>query len=392
MTRVCVITSSRADYGLLRLLLAGIDKSNVLELQVLVTGAHLAPDFGATVSEIVNDGFQIDRTVEMLLSSDSVVGTTKSMGVELIGLADALDALRPSLLVLLGDRYEVFTAAAAATMARIPIAHIHGGETTEGAIDDAMRHSITKMSHLHFVATDTYGQRVVQLGEDPSRVFVVGGLGVDTIRRMTLTPQEELAEALNFNFLSRNLVVTFHPETLAEKDGAGQLGELLTVLGGMRETGLIFTMPNADSSGRKFRTMVRDFCEKNANAKAFESLGQQTYLSLLACVDGVVGNSSSGLMEAPSFLKGTVNIGERQHGRLKATSVIDCHPTATSIQNAINKLFSDTFKDRILQTRNPYGDGGATDRILATLEATNMSGLLKKRFWDLQRAQPLPTP
>jgi GDP/UDP-N,N'-diacetylbacillosamine 2-epimerase (hydrolysing) len=382
MRTICVITGTRADYGLLRWVMEGISQSSVLRLQVIATGMHLSPEFGLTVEAIEADGFNVDRKIEMLLSSDTAVGITKSMGIGMIGFADALSELRPDIILVLGDRYEIFSAVAAALVARIPVAHLHGGEATEGLIDESIRHSITKMSHLHFVAAEEYQRRVTQLGEQPDRVFQVGGLGIDNILRLKLLARDELESALDFTFSSRNLLITFHPVTLENKTSAAQMGELLAALEDMRDTGLIFTMPNADTDGRVLFRQIEKFCEHHPRARAYTSLGQLWYLSCVRYVDGVIGNSSSGLAEVPSFKKGTINIGDRQRGRLQAASVINCQPDRVSIGKAIHRLYSSEFQQTLPYVENPYGSGGASDRIVKILERYSLECLLKKRFFD----------
>lgn len=289
------------------------------------------------------DTESIARSRCLLLSSDTPVGITKSMGLGTIGFADALAELQPDLLLVLGDRFEIFAAASAALIARIPIGHIHGGELTEGAFDDAIRHSITKMAHLHFVAAEEYRQRVIQMGEHPDRVFLVGGLGVDAIKRLKLLTREEFEELLDFKLGPRNLLITFHPVILEHNTSAHQMGELLAALDELEDTHLIFTMPNADTDGRVLIQMIQDFCATRPYAKAFTSLGQLRYFSCIQNVDGVVGNSSSGILEVPSFKKGTVNIGDRQKGRLKAQTIIDTQPNRRSIESALKILFSENF-------------------------------------------------
>jgi len=383
MRKVCVVTGSRAEYGLLRWVMQGIKESSKLKLQVIATGMHLSPEFGLTYRDIEGDGFQIDRRVEMLLSSDTPVGITKSMGLGLCGFADALAELKPDMLLVLGDRYEIFSAAAAAMIARIPIAHLHGGEATEGLIDESIRHSLTKMSHLHFVAAEEYRQRVIQLGEDPERVFLVGGLGIDSILKLDLLDRSDLETALDFRLGPRNLLVTFHPVTLEKNTAAMQMSELLSVLENLKDTHVIFTMPNADTEGRIMFRMINEFVSRHPQtAKAFTSLGQRRYFSCVRYVDGVVGNSSSGLAEVPSFRKGTINIGDRQRGRLKAESVIDCEPNRGAILSALDKLFSESFNKTLPKTVNPYGVGGASEAIIKTLEELPFDQLLKKRFCD----------
>jgi len=383
-SRICVITGTRAEYGLLRWVMQGIRDTSDLTLQIIATGMHLSPEFGMTYREIEQDGFTIDRKVEMLTSSDSAVGIAKSMGLGLIGFADALSELKPDMIVVLGDRFEIFSAVSAALVACIPVAHLHGGELTEGAIDDAMRHSITKMSHLHFVAAEEYRQRVIQLGEQPDRVFLVGGLGLDNIKRLKLLGRQELESAMNFQFGPKNLLVTFHPVTLECATAAEQMGELLHALAELKDTQLIFTMPNADTDGRVLMKMVGVFTAKHTNAYAYTSLGQLRYLSCIAQVDGVVGNSSSGLAEVPSFRKGTINIGDRQRGRLRAKSVIDCDPVCQSITLAIEQLYSPDFQAQLLNVRNPYGEGGASEKVVEMIRKNVFDCALKKRFYDLK--------
>ena len=387
MKKICVVTGTRAEYGLLRWVMEGIRQSTDLALQLVVTGAHLAPEFGLTYREIEADGFVIDRKVELLLSSDTRVGVTKSMGLGMIGFADAFADLTPDLVLVLGDRYEIFAAASAATIAGIPIAHLHGGETTEGAFDEAMRHAITKMSHLHFVAAETYRRRVIQLGEDPERVLLVGGLGIDNILKLKLLDRAQLEASLDFKFGARNLLVTFHPVTLEHGTAAAQMKELLAALHEFKDVHLIITMPNADPEGRTLFDLVEEFVAQHPHARAYSSLGQLRYLSCMAQVDGVVGNSSSGLAEAPSFKKGTLNIGDRQRGRLKAASVIDCEPTRKSITEALDRLYSKSFQETLGQVRNPYGEGGASEKVVNALRTFMIQKRLKKVFYDQPSAQ-----
>jgi len=380
---ICVVTGTRAEYGLLRWLMDGIRQSPKLALQVIATGAHLSPEFGLTYRDIEADGFVIDRKVEMLLSSDTSSGVAKSMGLAMIGFADAFAELRPDLVLVLGDRYEIFSAAAAATIARIPVAHLHGGETTEGAFDEALRHCITKMAQLHFVAAEAYRRRVIQLGEDPARVFLVGGLGIDNMLKLDLLDRAALEAALDFKLGPKNLLVTFHPATLEQGAAAGQMDELLAALDTLQDTHLIFTMPNADTEGRALARQLEAYAAARPNARVYTSLGQLRYLSAIAHVDAVVGNSSSGLAEVPSFRKATVNIGDRQKGRLKAQSVIDCAPDRESIKAALAKVYSADFQAGLSEVASPYGDGGASQKILHILENHDFSGSLKKTFHDL---------
>jgi GDP/UDP-N,N'-diacetylbacillosamine 2-epimerase (hydrolysing) len=382
--RVCVVTGSRAEYGLLRSLLRGIQAAAELELQIAVTGSHLSPEFGLTYRDIEADGFAIDARVDMQLSADTAADITRSLGRGLMGFADVWLRLRPDVVVVLGDRYEILAAAASAMMARIPIAHIHGGESSEGAIDESVRHAVTKMSQLHFVAAEPYRRRVLQLGEQPERVFLVGGLGVDAIRSLQLLERDELERSLKFALGPRNLLVTFHPATLEEQSARAQFGELAAALAELRDTHLIFTLPNADTDSRAVSGMIEEFVAAHPGvARAFKSLGQLRYLSCMKHCDGVVGNSSSGLTEAPSLHKGSVNIGDRQRGRLRASSVIDCEASASAIRAALQRLYSPEFIAALAATVNPYGEGGASERIVATLRTVSLEGILKKRFNDV---------
>ncbi|MDB4794726.1 UDP-N-acetylglucosamine 2-epimerase [bacterium] len=382
--KICVITGTRAEYGLLRWVMDGIQKSAKLDLQIIVTGMHLSPEFGLTFLEIEKDAFHIDKKVEMLVSSDTPVGLVKSMGLGMIGFADALEDLRPDLMLVLGDRFEIFPAVAAAMIARIPVVHLHGGEATEGLIDEPIRHSVTKMSQLHFVATKEYRKRVIQLGEQPERVFLVGGLGIDSIVKLKLLGREELEKALDYKLGIKNLLVTFHPVTLEHYTSEKQINELLAVLGKLEDTQLIFTMPNADTDGRVLFQLIEDFVANHSNSRVYTSLGQRRYLSCIQHVDGVVGNSSSGLAEVPYFKKGTINIGDRQRGRIKADSVIDCEPTRQSIGEALKKLYSTDFQRTLKTVVNPYGTGGASETIVKVLENISLDKILKKEFYNLE--------
>lgn len=359
-----------------------IQANSGLELQVVATGTHLSPEFGRTITNIESDGFVLAEQVEMLLSSDTSVGIAKSIGLGIIGFADAFRRLMPDIVVVLGDRFEVFAAAQAALVARIPLAHLHGGETTEGAIDEAFRHCITKMAHLHFTATEEYRKRVIQLGENPERVFNFGAMAIDGIKKYKLLSRPDLEQTLGFTFAPQNLLVTFHPVTL-EADTAGQqFGELLAALEDFTEPRLIFTMPNADTGGRVIRRMIEEFVMKHPErAVSYESLGQLRYFSVMAQVDGVVGNSSSGLIEAPFFHIGTVNIGDRQAGRVKSASVIDCEPTRQSIISAFQCLYSNEFQALLPRVVNPYGDELVAHKIMKTLAEYPLDRILKKRFF-----------
>lgn len=377
------MTGTRAEYGLLRRLIARVHESSGTELQLLVTGAHLSPEFGTTVHEIEADGFPIADRVEMLLSSDSAVGVTKATGLGMIGFADVFARRRPDVVVLLGDRFEILGAASAALFAGIPIAHLHGGETTEGAFDEAVRHSVTKMAALHFTAAEPYRQRVIQLGEDPQRVFNVGGLGLDAIAELTPMPKAELEADLGLPLDGETLLVTFHPETASGSEPAAQMEELLAAFDTRPDTRLVFTLPNADTGGRRLISMVEEYVAGRANAVAHTSLGQHRYLSALSYVDGVVGNSSSAIAEAPSFRIGTVDIGDRQAGRLRADSVVGCDAERGAIAKAIETILSAEFRAGLETVENPYGSGGASDRIFEVLSSHPLEGLTQKRFHDL---------
>jgi GDP/UDP-N,N'-diacetylbacillosamine 2-epimerase (hydrolysing) len=381
--KICVITSTRADYGLLRCVMEKITLTSSLELQVVVTGMHLSPEFGLTYQEIEQDNFKIAYKIEALLSSDTAIGVAKSIGLSLIGFADALNSLQPDLVIILGDRFEIFAAATACHIAGIPIAHLHGGEVTEGAFDDALRHAITKMSSIHFVATDEYMNRVIQLGEQPTSVFLVGGLGVDSILHLKLLTRNELEQELGIKLYKKNLLITFHPTTLEKESAETQFVELLAALDSLQETRLVFTYPNADTGGRVIIKLINDFIRLHPNASAYPSLGQQKYFSCVNEFDGVIGNSSSGIIEVPSFQKGTINIGSRQKGRLQAKSILNCEANRDEIKNALSQLYTNEFQENLINTVNPYGDGGAADRIVSIIEKIPLDGINKKHFYDI---------
>ena len=382
--KICVVTGSRAEYGLLYWILRGIQDSETLELQLVVTGMHLSNEFGYTIQEIERDGFQISRKVEMLVSSDSCVGVAKSTGLGIIGFADALEELKPDLVVLLGDRFEILSAACACLFALVPVAHIHGGEITQGAFDDAIRHSITKMSALHFTSTDEYRRRVIQLGEHPDFVFNVGAPGIDNINSLELLDRGALEAQLGIDLSGKSLLVTFHPATLEVDAGLRDFRSLLDALDQFPDVQLIFTKANADTNGRSINMLIDDYVGSRSSAAAFTSLGQLNYLSLLQSVDGVIGNSSSGLIEAPTFKVGTINIGDRQAGRVRADSIIDCGAAHAEILAAMTKLFSEKFQESLKSVENPHGRGGASRRIIDVLLNLDLSKLQKKEFFDLK--------
>lgn len=383
MKKICVITGTRAEYGLLYWLMKGIEDDKELELQVIVTGMHLSPEFGLTYNEVEKDFF-INKKIEMLLSSDSSVGVSKSMGLAQISFAEAYDELKPDMVVVLGDRYEIFSAVSAAMIARIPIAHLHGGETTEGAFDESIRHSITKMSHLHFTATNEYRNRVIQLGEQPQYVFNVGGMGIENIKRLPLLNKEDFEKSIGFSLAEKNILVTFHPVTLENATANQQFQVLLDAIDELSNTHIIFTKANSDTNGRIINSMIDDYVLANPQKSvAFTSLGQLRYLSALQYVDAVVGNSSSGLAEAPSFKIGTINIGDRQKGRIKARSVIDCLPEKQSIITAFYKLYSEDYQEKLKAVENPYGDGLASKKIIEKIKTLATDQILKKTFFDI---------
>ena len=387
MKKVCIITGTRAEYGLLKPLLAGISKNQSLELQLVVTGAHLSTEFGLTYQEIEQDGYNISAKIEMLLSSDTAVGITKSMGVALLGFADYYEVYKPDIVVILGDRYEMLMAASAALVANIPIAHIHGGELTEGAIDDAIRHSITKMSELHFTATEEYRRRVIQLGEQPENVYNVGALGVENTKCVPLLSQEQLEHEICFLFSDNTIMVTYHPVTLENMTAEEQFGNLLAVLREHKEIKIIFTKANSDTGGRIINQMIDDFVLKNEErCAAYNSLGQVKYLSALQFCKAIIGNSSSGIIEVPSFGIPTVNIGERQKGRICAESVISCGNSKNEIRQAIRKALSIDVQKNAKKVRNPYEGQNTSETIVRIIEQRLEKNInIKKVFYDISK-------
>lgn len=385
MKKICIVTGTRAEYGLLKPIIEKVYKSEELELQLVVTGMHLSPEFGLTYQAIEEDGYPIRCKIEMLLSSDTSVGITKSMGVALIGFADYYDAHKPDIVVVLGDRYEIFVAAAAAMIARIPIAHIHGGESTEGAVDEAIRHSITKMSHMHFTTTEEYRRRVIQLGETPQSVYNVGALGIENIRTIDLMEKAALEKTLGYQFLSTTIMLTYHPVTLEDATAEEQFRNILEVLDAHQEISVIFTKANSDMNGRIINRMIDDYVSSNSErCVAYASLGQLKYLSTLQYCDAVVGNSSSGIIEVPSFKIPTVNIGDRQKGRVRAESIIDCGNSKEEIDAALSKALSAGFRDKISKVKNPYEGEGTSDRIIEVISKTLDEGIdIKKKFFDI---------
>ncbi|RDV16122.1 UDP-N-acetylglucosamine 2-epimerase (hydrolyzing) [Pontibacter diazotrophicus] len=385
MKKICVVTGTRAEYGLLYWTLKELKEEPSINLQLCVTGMHLSPEFGNTYKQIEKDGFQIDKKVEVLLSSDSSVGVSKSIGLGVISFSEAFAELKPDLILILGDRFEIFAAATAAMISKIPIAHCHGGEATEGLIDEPIRHSITKMSHVHFTATEEYSRRVMQLGEQPANVHNVGALGIENINRLKLLDKQSFEESIDFKLGKKNVLVTFHPVTLENATAEHQFKDLLRALDELEETHIIFTKPNADTDGRVIIHLIDEYVKAHANKSiAFISLGQLRYLSALQHVDVVAGNSSSGLIEVPSFRIPTIDIGDRQRGRIKASSVISCDPDYSSIKEAFEKAYSTGFTASLREMKNPYGEKNASKEIVKVLKETDIENLLKKKFFDLK--------
>jgi GDP/UDP-N,N'-diacetylbacillosamine 2-epimerase (hydrolysing) len=382
--KICVVTGTRAEFGLMQILLRELQDDPEVDLQIIATGMHLSPEFNLTYRSIIDAGFNITKKIEVLLSSDSAVGISKSMGLAMISFSEAYSDLQPDVIVVLGDRFEIFGAVAAALICRIPVGHIHGGEATEGLIDESIRHSITKMSHLHFTASEKYRHRVIQLGEQPDRVFFTGTPGIDNIAQLELLSRLEFEDSIDFKLGEKNnILVTFHPVTLEKNSAERQFNEVLKALNELEDARVIFTMPNADTDGRIIMRQINQFVDNSkGKAKAFTSLGQVRYLSALKNMNLVLGNSSSGLIEAPSFRIPTVNVGDRQKGRIKADSVIDCEPNAKSIREAVHKALSAEFQHSIKSMVNPYGTAGASEKIKNILKSFPLEGILKKEFYD----------
>lgn len=385
MKRICIVTATRAEYGLLKPVIEKIYQSEMAELKLVVTGMHLSTEFGLTYKEIEEDGYPIDQKIEMLLSSDTPTGITKSMGVALMGFADYFSVNRPDMVVILGDRYEMLMVAAAAMMTKIPIAHLHGGEKTEGAVDEAIRHSITKMSQLHFTATEEYRRRVIQLGEQPERVYNVGALGVENARKVSLLGKEELEHQIGFHFSKPTIMITYHPVTLEMLTSKGQFADILSVISNHKEISVIFTKANADADGRIINQMIDEYVRENSDRCAgYSSLGRRRYLSALQYVDAVLGNSSSGLIEVPSFHIPTINIGDRQRGRVCAESVIQCRNTVQEIERALQKALSEEFRKSLTMMQNPYEKEGTSDKIVEIISNVLNNGIeMKKTFYDI---------
>lgn len=389
MKKVCVVTGTRAEYGLLKPVIDKIHHSKDLELQLVATGMHLSPEFGLTYKEIEADGYPVTDKVEMLLSSDTSVGITKSMAVALMGFGECFERLKPDMVVILGDRYEMLMVASAAMVAKIPIAHIHGGEITEGAMDDAIRHSLTKMSHIHFATTQEYRHRIIQLGENPENVYHVGSLGVENIREEKLMDKVAFEESIGFSIDDNTIIVTYHPVTLENIPSKVQFEKLLTVIENNAKLRVIFTKANSDTDGRIINQMIDEFVRNHSDrCVAFTSLGRVRYLSALQFCTAVVGNSSSGIIEAPSFHIPTVNIGNRQQGRLCADTVISCGYEVEDIENAMEKAFSKEFRDKLPSMKNPYEKENTSEQIVQKIREKLADGQgVKKHFYDVEFAE-----
>jgi UDP-hydrolysing UDP-N-acetyl-D-glucosamine 2-epimerase len=383
--KICVVTGSRADYGLLYWPMRLIAEKDDFELQVVVTGMHLSPAFGETSHQIEADGFNIAAKVEMLVAGDSPVALAKSVGLGVIGFADVFERLQSDLLMVLGDRFEILAAVQAALFARIPVAHLCGGDVTEGAFDESIRHAITKMAHIHFPTNADAARRLAAMGENPERVHTVGSPGLDRIRHMAFMARDEFFDVLRLTSMARTLLVVFHPATLDRGDPLEQLEELLAALEHLGpQVGLLITGANADTAGQRINARLQAFAESHPNAAFRLSLGSELFINALHHVDAIIGNSSSGLYEAPTFGIPTVNIGDRQKGRLRAASVIDCVPERQAIRVAIDKALA---RGRQL-TVNPYGDGQAAELIVDKLRRIPDFGvLIRKPFVEAMGAR-----
>jgi UDP-hydrolysing UDP-N-acetyl-D-glucosamine 2-epimerase len=377
--KICIVTGTRAEYGLFYPIMKKIEASDNLELQLIVSTMHLSEAFGSTYKQIEKDGFQIDEKIENLVASDTKSAIAKSTGLATILISDAFNRLQPDVVLLLGDRFETHAAATTAMLMNIPIAHIHGGEITEGAVDEQIRHAITKMSYLHFTSTETYRKRIIQMGEDPSRVFVSGAPGVDNMMHLSFLTKEELENNLNWQFREQSALFTYHPVTLKNSNLEEELHTIFTALK-KSDLNILFTYANADDNGRFINQKIEAFCQTDpVKYKVVKSLGQQRYLSAMQYVDLLIGNTSSGIIEAASFQKPVVNIGERQKGRLQSGNVIDC--TLEELETAITKACSSDFQNHCKSIKNIYGNGHASDKIVNVLSHQELSVI--KKFIDM---------
>ena len=381
--KICVVSTSRADYGLLFWLLKEIEKSRFLELSLLLSGSHLEERFGLTYKEVQRD-FKHFYKVPLGLENDDETALCLAFSAGVAGFSKVLEQIKPDIMVLLGDRYEMLSAGVAGMLSSVPLAHIHGGESTQGAIDEGIRHALTKMSHIHFCATSLYKRRIIQLGENPARVYNVGGLGVENIKRLELLSKKDFENSLGFKLGKKNILVTFHPQTIEKKSASKQFSQILNALDSLKDTHFIFTGANADNGGKIINEMAQSYCFKNPEKAIFAiSLGQLRYLSAIKHADIVLGNSSSGICEAPSLKKATINIGNRQKGRIKAASIIDAKCDKSKILKAIKKAYSKDFQAKLKSVKNPYDSGFASKKIIKVLENIKLNGILKKKFYDL---------
>ena len=384
MRKICVVTGTRAEYGLLSRLMRLIDESEDCRLQVIATNMHLLPEYGNTYKEIEKDGFRIDAKVPMRKPTDDFYGVITSMAEEMSGMNDAFRELCPDMVVILGDRYEMLVVATVAMLQRIPIAHIHGGEISEGAVDDSIRHAITKMSSLHFTSTEEYRKRVIQLGEQPERVFYVGSLGVENLRKVPLMGKSELEDFLDFKLEGQSVLVTYHPVTLGDRPPKDEIADLLKALDAFPCLRVLFTMPNSDQGGEEIRAAIEEYCARNEKrCRCFKSLGLRRYLSVLGYVTAVVGNSSSGLLEVPSAHIPTLNIGDRQKGRTRGASVVDVASDETSIIAGLTKVLSLDFRAFCKTTINPYEKDGTAESIFKVISIYPLDDLIQKSFYNL---------
>ena len=381
--KICVITGSRAEYGLLYWLIKEINSDDELELQLIATGMHLSPEFGSTYREIEKN-FKINKKIEMDLSSDTSQSISKSMGLAQISFSQAYSELKPDLITVLGDRYEILSAVISAMISNIPIAHIHGGEITEGSWDNNIRHCISKMAHLHFTASEEYKRRVIQLGEQPNKVYNVGGLGIENIKKLNLLSKSDLEDTINFKFNLKNIMITFHPVTLENNTSKNQFQEILNAINELKDTNIIFTKANSDLNGKVINQMIDEYIYENPKKSvSYLSLGQEKYLSVLQYIDVIVGNSSSGLLEAPSFKIATINIGDRQKGRICSKSVINCLPIKKNIKKSLEIVYSPKFQKLLKTVENPYDNGITSKKIARVLKNFNLENILKKQFNDI---------
>lgn len=383
MKKICLITTSRADYGIQSNLIKMLQDDSEIDFSLIVSGTHLSKKHGETYREIEDDDVKITQKIDIGIDDECDLYVEHVFSNAVIKFSEALKEISPNIVILLGDRYEMLVAAIVCTFNNIPIAHLHGGETTEGATDESFRHSITKMAHLHFTTCEAYRQRVIQLGESPERVFNSGSLGVENILNVPTLNRNELEKSLGIKFLEKNLLVTFHPVTLEKGEAEQQINELLSALNTLKNTMIVFTHPNADAEGNIITDRIQDFIKKGNNCYLFASLGIKRYFSMIREMDAVVGNSSSGIIEVPSFKKATINIGNRQKGRIQAASIINCEPKKTDILWAIAKSYTPEFQNMLKTIKNPYAQDNSAENILKVLKTTDLQNILQKSFYDL---------